>query len=292
MTTRRDFLSGAVGSALLLSGCQKTQTPAEAVPQGPADLTLHIGDVLADIAKDHSISTVGYNNSVPVPVIRLKEGVPVVVDLFNGTDTPEYVHWHGMIVPTDVDGSEEEQSLAVPPQGHLRYSLTPGPSGSRFVHSHVMSMSDVNRGTYTGQFGFVYVEPKNNPGAYDQEIFLATKEWEPFFTTEEDEEPDPGMGTAPPDLKKDPTPNGWEIGYQRFTINGKVMGYGEPVRVKQGQRVLFHILNGSATENIKLALCPAIASRWWAWTAIRWPIRPWWTCWSWARRNASTYWWK
>ena len=142
----------------------------------------------------------------------------------------------------------------VPAHGKLRYRLTPRPSGSRFVHSHVMSMSDLNRGTYSGQFGFVYVEPKNNPGAYDQEVFLATKEWEPFFTTEEEEEDDPGMGKPPADLPKDPKPNGWEIGYQKFTINGKVWGYGEPVRVKQGQRVLFHILNGSATENIKLAL--------------------------------------
>jgi FtsP/CotA-like multicopper oxidase with cupredoxin domain len=254
---RRTFLAsaaGAYGGALLLSGCQKTAPAPEAVPQGSADVTLRIGPVLADIAKDHSISTVGYNGSVPGPIIRFKEGTPAMVDLFNDTDTPELVHWHGMIVPADVDGAEEEQSLVVAPHGHLRYSFTPRPSGARFVHSHVMSMSDLNRGTYSGQFGLVYVEPKNNPGAYDQEVFLATKEWEPFFTTEEEEEEDPGMGTPPPDLKKDDKPNGWEIGYQRFTINGKVLGYGEPVRVKQGQRVLFHILNGSATENIKLAL--------------------------------------
>jgi FtsP/CotA-like multicopper oxidase with cupredoxin domain len=58
----------------------------------------------------------------------------------------------------------------------------------------------------------------------------------------------------PPPKKADETPNGWEIGYQRFTINGKCLGFGEPVRVKEGQRVLFHVLNASATENIKLAL--------------------------------------
>lgn len=238
----------------MVSGCQSNKPAAEAEPQGPADVTLRIGPVLADIAKDHTISTVGYNGSVPGPVIRLKEGVAVTVDLFNDTDTPELVHWHGLIVPVEVDGAEEEGSLMVPAHGKLRYKLTPRPSGSRFVHSHVMSMSDLNRGTYSGQFGIVYVEPKNNPGAYDQEVFLATKEWEPFFTTEEEEEDDPGMGKPPADLPKDPKPNGWEIGYQKFTINGKVWGYGEPVRVKQGQRVLFHILNGSATENIKLAL--------------------------------------
>jgi FtsP/CotA-like multicopper oxidase with cupredoxin domain len=114
-------------------------------------------------------------------------------------------------------------------------------------------MSDLSRGTYTGQFGFVYIEPKNNPGQYDQEIFLATHEWEPYLTTAEDEEED-DPGAKPPEPKKDEKPNGWEIGYQRFTINGKCLGYGEPVRVKEGQRVLFHFLNASATENIQLAL--------------------------------------
>src|SRR5205823_6715166 len=39
-----------------------------------------------------------------------------------------------------------------------------------------------------------------------------------------------------------------------FTINGKCLGYGEPVRVKEGKRVLLHILNASDTENIQLAL--------------------------------------
>ena len=254
-TTRRDFFSvlGATGS-LVLSGCGGKE-PAGAAghpePAGPADVTLRIAPVLADIAKDHTISTIGYNGSVPGPLIRLREGVPVTVDLFNDTGTPELVHWHGLIVPADVDGAEEEKSLVTPAQGHLRYRLTPQPAGARFVHSHVMPMSDLSRGTYTGQFGFVYIEPKSNPGRYDQEIFLATHEWEPFFTTmEESDEEVP----APPPKKPDEKPNGWEIGYQRFTINGKCLGFGEPVRVKEGQQVLFHFLNGSATENIKLAL--------------------------------------
>ena len=85
----------------------------------------------------------------------------MTVDLFNDTDTPELVHWHGQIVPAAVDGAAEEKSLVVPAHGQLRYRLTPQPSGARFVHTHVMSMSDLNRGTYTGQFGFVYIEPKS-----------------------------------------------------------------------------------------------------------------------------------
>ncbi|HLY16848.1 MAG TPA: multicopper oxidase domain-containing protein [Bryobacteraceae bacterium] len=250
-TTRRDFLYGLPAAAGLLAGCREGKQPVTE-PAGRADVTLRVGNVLADIARDHTISTVGYNGSTPGPLIRLQEGVPATVDLFNDTDAPELVHWHGQTIPADVDGAEEEKSLAVPARGHLRYRLTPGPSGARFVHTHVMPMSDLARGTYTGQFAFVYIEPKSHPGRYDQEFFLATHEWEPFYTTAEDQEEEPAA-PQPPE-KKDEKPNGWEIGYQRFTINGKCLGYGEPLRVKEGQRVLFHILNASATENIKLAL--------------------------------------
>jgi FtsP/CotA-like multicopper oxidase with cupredoxin domain len=47
---------------------------------------------------------------------------------------------------------------------------------------------------------------------------------------------------------------GYEVGYDLFSINGKMLGHGEPIRVKQGERVLFHVLNGSAGEIRSLAL--------------------------------------
>lgn len=177
--TRRTFLTNAAAaSALLLGACNRSpkgpisSTGSEpAQPTGPADVTLHIGPVLANIAKDHTISTTGHNSAVPGPLIRFREGVPSTVDLFNDTDTPELVHWHGQIIPAAVDGAAEENSLVVPARGHLRYQFTPQPAGARFVHTHAMSMSDLNRGTYTGQFAFVYIEPKNNPGKFDQEVF-------------------------------------------------------------------------------------------------------------------------
>jgi FtsP/CotA-like multicopper oxidase with cupredoxin domain len=255
---RREFLSAMAGSAALLSGCSgpsNSKQEASTTNTKP-DITLRIGPVLADIAKDHTISTIAYNGSVPGPLIRLREGVPVTVDLFNDTDSAELVHWHGQIIPAAVDGAAEEKSLQVPAHGHLRYQLTPQPSGARFVHTHVEPMSDLSRGTYTGQFAFVYIEPKTNPGRYDQEVFLATHEFEPFFTTEEEEDDtDPN---TPAEKKEEREsggkPNGWEIGYQRFTINGKCLGFGEPIRVREGQRILFHFLNASATEIIQLAL--------------------------------------
>ena len=259
--TRRNFLAdAAAASALLLGGCNHsagTRTERDTAG-GPADVTLRIGPVRVDIAKDHTISTMGYNGTVPGPLIRLREGVPVTVELFNDTDAPELVHWHGQIIPASVDGAAEEKSLQVPAHGQILYQLTPQPAGARFVHTHVMSMADLNRGTYTGQFAFVYIEPKSSPGRYDQEIFLATHEFEPFLGAEEmeeDDEQDKETKEKKKQVKqKQEKPNGWEIGYRRFTVNGKCLGHGEPIRVKEGQRVLFHFLNASATENIQLAL--------------------------------------
>ena len=177
----------------------------------------------------------------------MREGVPALVEVFNHTDVTEYVHWHGFEIPADVDGTPEESSLEVPPNGSLRYEITPLQAGSRYVHSHAMAMTDLSRGVYSGQFAFVYVEPRTNPGRYDQEVFLATHEWEPRLVQEQSDE------SAEAD--DDETESGsLEIRYGIRSINGKALGHGEPIRVKEGQRVLFHVLNASATENVALHL--------------------------------------
>jgi len=125
--TRRNFLAdAAAASAVFLAGCERSaRTPERTAANVPADVTLRIGTVLADLAKDHTVSTIGYNGTVPGPLIRLREGVPVIVDLFNDTDSPELVHWHGQIIPARIDGAAEEKSLDVPAHGHIRYQLTP-----------------------------------------------------------------------------------------------------------------------------------------------------------------------
>ena len=248
--SRRDFLSDVtMGAGLLLAGCGRRDQEGAA-----ADVTLRIAPVLVDIAKDHTISTIGYNGSgagaADSPAgRRARDRRPI--------QRNRYARIRALARASDSGRRGRRRGGKEPGRSgprHLRYRLTPQPSGARFVHTHVMPMSDLSRGTYTGQFAFVYIEPKNNPGQYDQEIFLATHEWEPFFTTEEMDEEEPGETHEKPPAKNGEKPNGWEIGYQRFTINGKCLGYGEPVRVKEGQRVLFHFLNASATENIKLAL--------------------------------------
>lgn len=236
--TRRTFMSGIVGARAWASSRASNR---------PDDITLRIEQAEIEVAPGHTITTTTYNGSAPGPLIRMREGVPVSVNIFNHTEMPEYVHWHGFEVPPELDGTREEGSLMVPAGGHIRYQITPLQAGSRYVHSHAMTMTDLSRGVYSGQFAFVYVEPKHNSGHYDQEIFLSTHEWLPRLTqeqTDENAEEDEG------ELEQ----SSMEIRYGIRSINGKALGHGEPIRVKEGQRVLFHVLNASATENVQLYL--------------------------------------
>src|ERR1035441_8818774 len=135
-----------------------------------------------------------------------------------------------------------------------------------FRSTHVRAGANLGAGQYTGLVGPVYIEPTNNPGNYDREVFLTLKEFEPTYSRGGDmamdflapattvkELKDSGETAMNASLAKG-MPHGFEVGYGSFTINGRMLGSGEPVRVKPGERVLFHILNGSATEIRSLAL--------------------------------------
>lgn len=228
-----------------------------------ADYTLRIGAGLVELAPDHIISTTLYNGQFPGPLLRFTEGQKAVVDVYNDTDTPELVHWHGQMIPSDVDGAAEEGSPFIPAHGMRRIDFVPKPAGFRFYHTHVVAGGDLNRGTYTGQAGPVYIEPKNNPGDYDREVFLVMKEFAPAFSRGGDMAMDVLTGAPLKELQKlgedadeeaEEKTKGYEVGYELFSINGRMLGHGEPVRVKQGERVLFHVLNASATEIRSLAL--------------------------------------
>ena len=251
-------------TALPLVGCGK-RAHTGVRQTGAADYTIRIADTKIELAPGVEIVTTTYNGGFPGPLVRLSEGRPVTVDIINDTGRPEQLHWHGQKVPVDVDGAAEEGTPFIPAHGSRRISFTPGPAGFRFYHTHVRAGSDLTAGQYGGQVGPVYIDPKNEPGRYDREVFLVLKEFAPSFSQGGDMAMDFLAGEEDAKLKsvgeaamraslKRGMPHGYEVGYQHFTINGRKLGHGEPVRVKQGERVLFHVLNGSAGEIRSLAM--------------------------------------
>jgi FtsP/CotA-like multicopper oxidase with cupredoxin domain len=257
---RRDFLKLA-GFAAVTTRLGAQQSQSFLAPSGPQDVaktdfTLQIAPITIELAPNRILSTVGYNGASPGPRLRMKEGVPVTVNVVNDTDVPEFVHFHGLLIPSDVDGSEEEGTPVVPPHGTRSYHFTPTPAGTRWYHTHTMSMDDLHRGSYTGMFGFLIVEGANSPGNFDQEHYLALRDWEPYFTNQSMDNDDLDPAGAQPEKPAvlDTRQPGMEVAADIFSINDKALGAGEPIRVSPGQRVLFHFLNASAIENRHLAL--------------------------------------
>lgn len=269
---RREFgkwaglaLTAATGSVAAGADAACSHPSPPGPPGGKADYTLRIGSGKVELAPDRIVSTLTYNGQFPGPLLRFTEGRRTWVDVFNDTDFPEQLHWHGQHVPVDVDGAAEEGTPDIPAHGMRRISFVPGPAGFRFYHSHVVPRADLSRGQYSGLVGPVYIEPARNAGAYDQEIFLTLKEFEPmlsrggdmasdFLTGEQDADlKQRGESAMAASLSRGELP-GNEVGYGAFAINGRMLGHGDPIRVHAGQRVLLHVLNGSATETRSLAL--------------------------------------
>ena len=209
--------------------------PAQAAADlaGPPDVTLRIGEMALELAPRRVVRTLAYNGQVPGPLLRARRGRPLTVDVWNDTRTEDIVHWHGLHIPPDVDGVYEEGTPGVPPGGgRRRYVFTPEPAGTRWYHSHNPAGRDLKKSTYTGQFGMLVVEDGGDAGAYDQEVPLLLHEWEPYFRR-----------NGPLDVE-----------FKAYSINGKMLGAAEPVRVRANERVLFRMVNASATLQHQLAL--------------------------------------
>ena len=193
-----------------------------------------IDEVEWELSPKKKIRTAAYNHRVPGELLRVREGSPVVIEVENRLDRPEIVHWHGQWIPSAVDGSVEEGTPMIPPGARTQIHFTPRPAGLHWYHTHTSAERDLKRALYSGQFGILLVEERNPPGNYDQEQFIVLHDWEPYFTGSDD--------------------GSQMVGYAAGSINGRMLGHADPIRVRLGLRVLFHFLNASATETHWLSL--------------------------------------
>ena len=199
---RRHFLALPVGA--LASAMHRAQAQDR-----PADLTLRIAETSWELAPKHSIKTLTYNGQIPGPLVRVRAGQPFVVDVINDSAEEDLVHWHGLHIPSDVDGAVEQGTPPVPAHSRRRYEFVPQPSGTRWYHSHRMAHTDLRKGTYSGQAGLMIVEDGQDPGRYDREVPIFLKEFEPYLRR-----------NGPLDVE-----------FRAFTINGRIAGAAEPIQI-------------------------------------------------------------
>jgi FtsP/CotA-like multicopper oxidase with cupredoxin domain len=209
----------AIGSLALSGAGRAAEAP---------DVMLEIGPYTLEASPKHQIRTMAYNGQIPGPLFRMREGKSQSVEIRNRTKDPEIVHWHGLYLPADIDGAMEEGTPMIAPGASTRYTMTPKPAGFRWYHTHTFAGKNLTKAQYSGLHGFLLIEPHDNAAAYDREIFLGLHDWNGQLLSSDDGYMNPVYDVA--------------------TINGKMLGFGDPIKIKQGERVMMHILNSSPTE--------------------------------------------
>jgi FtsP/CotA-like multicopper oxidase with cupredoxin domain len=234
--SRRAFLRLAsfAAAALLAPRPPSAFALQQPAPATTPDYRLELSEVEWELSPKKKIRTTAYNAQIPGPLLRLTEGKPVAIEIVNRLDRAEIVHWHGQWIPVAVDGAMEEGSPMIPPGATTRIAFTPRPSGLHWYHTHAMANRNLSRGLYTGFFGPILVDPPSNPARYDSEQFLVLHDWEPYYVSSDD--------------------GSLMVSYVCGSINGRMLGHDAPISVRPGERVLFQILNASATEPHWLSL--------------------------------------
>jgi FtsP/CotA-like multicopper oxidase with cupredoxin domain/DNA-directed RNA polymerase subunit RPC12/RpoP len=128
----------------------------------PEVLELADGDTLnlrvAPVAKrlrENTVRMLGYNGSIPGPILRVRQGSEVTVNVTNDGDLDTTVHWHGLRLENKYDGVPHETQLPIPVGGSFTYRIRFPDPGLYWYHPHI-------REDYTqemGLYGNILVEP-------------------------------------------------------------------------------------------------------------------------------------
>ncbi|RRN79503.1 MULTISPECIES: copper resistance system multicopper oxidase [Pseudoxanthomonas] len=161
-------LAGVAGSGLL-RGNALAMTPA--VLSGH-DFDLAIGQTLLDIT-GRPRPAVAVNGQVPAPLLRWREGDTVSVRVHNRLpNVPSSIHWHGILLPANMDGVPGMSFDGIAPGETWLYRFTLKQSGTYWYHSHSLFQEQA------GLYGPIIVDPLQPPPyRYDREHVLLFSDW-------------------------------------------------------------------------------------------------------------------
>ena len=273
---RRRFVKGiAMGGALLgLGGLPEQLLAAVASPSAQPMLRgknfkLAIGPQPVNFTGKKRIAT-AVNGSVPGPILRWKEGETITLDVTNNLAESSSIHWHGIILPPEMDGVPDISFNGIAPGSTFRYQFQVKQSGTFWYHSHSGFQEQ------TGHYGSIIIDPITpDPVSYDREYVVMLSDWS-------DEEPsniyaklkklsgyynfaERTTDDLIQDIRKKGLAQTWTdrsmwnkmrmsdrdlsdvTGYTyTFLMNGQTPADGWTGLFKQGEKVRLRIINGSA----------------------------------------------
>jgi len=153
----------------LTKGKGMQELPAR-IENGVKVFDLTIDEVNWEISPGKVEKARGYNNQIPGPTLRATEGDRVKINVTNNLTESTAIHWHGLLVPNEMDGVPFVTQKPIEPGKTYTYEFTIRNQGSHMYHSHHNSADQVNRGLL-GAFIILPKDPASYP-KYDKEYIL------------------------------------------------------------------------------------------------------------------------
>jgi FtsP/CotA-like multicopper oxidase with cupredoxin domain len=171
------------------------------------------------ILPQQSVEAYAFNRQVPGPRIEVTQGDRVRINVTNNLPEETSIHWHGLILPNEVDGAAGMTQDAIAPGETFEYEFTTREAGTYFYHSH----HEPDRQQGLGLYGALIVEPRDPSRDaaydYDHDIVIQLQEW-----LERDGYTYPAM------MMEGALPN-------YFTINGKAYPETQHISMRVGERL-------------------------------------------------------
>jgi len=188
--------------------------------KGVKEFHLVVEEIMWEFAPGMTVKTWGYNGQTPGPTIEAVEGDRVRIYVTNKLPEATAVHWHGVILPSGMDGVQGLTQKGIPPGETYVYEFTLKQHGTQMYHSHGDEMLQIG----LGSMGFFIIHPKHRNKKIDRDFAIFLNEW--FI--------EPGSSTPNVSVMTD---------FNIFTFNSRAFPGTEPLVVKKGDRVRIRIGN-------------------------------------------------
>lgn len=119
-----------------------------------------------------SVQAIAVNNQIPAPTLHFKEGDHVTINVYNHLDQGTTIHWHGLLIPWQMDGVEGVSQEPIPPGGVFHYQFTLKQSGTYWYHAHAGLQEQ------QGLYGGFIIDPAKPPNyKYNKNYVVVLSDW-------------------------------------------------------------------------------------------------------------------
>jgi len=179
MINRRHLLQSALGAGAALGSSSLLPAWARSASDGNLGLTslsgtqfdLNISQFPVRIGGKAGLAT-GINGTLPAPLLRLREGDDVTLNVTNSLEEDTSIHWHGLLVPFHMDGVPGVSFPGIKPGETFKYQFKVPQNGTYWYHSHSGLQEQL------GHYGPIVIDPAGaDPVSYDREYVLVLSDW-------------------------------------------------------------------------------------------------------------------